>query len=220
MSARHVDTSSSTAGSFRRETSRPDGGLQTSSTLWPSERERLLRAAAEVFAEGGYSDVSVAGIVARARVPQMSFGMHFDSKADCMLTAHQEAFEQLRQALTTSCRSQPTWPDSLTAAITAAVDFAFEFPSKAYLLAFAWAADEPQLSDRGQFVHEYLLDLLRSSRQASDDGNNRPQPTERALVLGAIELVSVESRSGSIDRAHSLASELIQIFLSPSLGAA
>ncbi|WP_233243926.1 TetR/AcrR family transcriptional regulator [Paraconexibacter algicola] len=56
-----------------------------------SQRERLLRAMAEVVAEHGYAKTSVAQVLRRAGVSRESFYEQFANKEDCFLAAYDEA---------------------------------------------------------------------------------------------------------------------------------
>jgi AcrR family transcriptional regulator len=55
--------------------------------LAPSERERILRATAEICAERGYRATSVAAILERADCSEESFYRKFDGVEDCTAAA-------------------------------------------------------------------------------------------------------------------------------------
>src|SRR6201996_506406 len=52
-----------------------------------SQRERLLRGAVAAGAAKGYSAVTVADIVRRAKVSRAAFYVHFRSREDCFIAA-------------------------------------------------------------------------------------------------------------------------------------
>jgi AcrR family transcriptional regulator len=64
-----------------------------------SQRLRLVRAMAEVMAEKGYARTSVADILRRARVSRETFYELFDSKEDCFMSAFDEAYRGIGEAL-------------------------------------------------------------------------------------------------------------------------
>jgi len=62
------------------------------------QRQRLLAAAREVFAESGYAGASIDEIVARARVSRTSFYRFFANKEECMLAVFEQAIGALESA--------------------------------------------------------------------------------------------------------------------------
>ncbi len=73
-----------------------------------SQRLRLMRAMAEVMAEKGYARTSVADILRRARVSRETFYELFDSKQDCFMSAFEQAYAHILDAVTpTAERSRP-----------------------------------------------------------------------------------------------------------------
>jgi AcrR family transcriptional regulator len=60
-----------------------------------NQRERLIAAMAEVCAERGYAETSVAGVAKRAGVSSVTFYKQFAGKADCMLAAHRQLLGRL-----------------------------------------------------------------------------------------------------------------------------
>ena len=64
-----------------------------------SQRERLVRAMAEVIAEKGYARTSVADVLSVARVSRETFYEQFSSKEECFMGAFELAMERLGAAL-------------------------------------------------------------------------------------------------------------------------
>jgi AcrR family transcriptional regulator len=60
-----------------------------------NQRERLIAAMAEVCAERGYAEASVADVVKRAGVSTVTFYKQFADKQDCMLAAHRQLLGRL-----------------------------------------------------------------------------------------------------------------------------
>jgi len=68
-----------------------------------NQRERLIAAMAEVSAEKGYAETSVAEISKRAGVSTASFYRQFKDRRECMLASFEELFERLLEVLEGSC---------------------------------------------------------------------------------------------------------------------
>jgi AcrR family transcriptional regulator len=64
-----------------------------------NQRERLVAAIAEVCAERGYAETSVAGIAKRAGVSSVTFYRQFADRRDCMLAAHRQLLGRLLEEL-------------------------------------------------------------------------------------------------------------------------
>ena len=62
------------------------------------QRERLLEAAREIFAEKGFAAASIDEVVSRARVSRTSFYRFFANKEECMLAVFGEAVDRLAAA--------------------------------------------------------------------------------------------------------------------------
>jgi AcrR family transcriptional regulator len=67
-----------------------------------SQRLRLVRAMAEVMAEKGYARTTVADILRRARVSRETFYELFDSKQDCFMSAFEQAYTHILDAVSAS----------------------------------------------------------------------------------------------------------------------
>jgi AcrR family transcriptional regulator len=70
-----------------------------------NQRERLIAAMAEVCAERGYAESSVAEIAKRAGVSTASFYRQFKDRRECMLESFDELFGRLLEALEGACPS-------------------------------------------------------------------------------------------------------------------
>jgi AcrR family transcriptional regulator len=70
------------------------------------QRERLLGAARDVFAEEGYAAGSIDAIVARARVSRTSFYRFFAGKEECMLALLGEAMERLEASFASAATAE------------------------------------------------------------------------------------------------------------------
>jgi AcrR family transcriptional regulator len=77
------------------------------SAVREAQRQRLLAAAVAAVAESGYSSVTVADIVRRAKVSRAAFYAHFADKEDCFLAATRRGGGLMIDAVVTATRSVP-----------------------------------------------------------------------------------------------------------------
>ncbi len=71
-----------------------------------NQRERLIAAMAEVCAERGYAESSVAEVAKRAGVSTASFYRQFKDRRECMVASFEELFGRLLEALEGACPSE------------------------------------------------------------------------------------------------------------------
>jgi AcrR family transcriptional regulator len=149
-------------------------------------RERLLRAAADVFAERGYDGTRVADIAAAAGVSNGALYAHFSSKADLLVAAlrthGRHLLGQLFAAdpdrpvvdlLLTVGRSLPRCPDALIveALVAARRDEDVAGPMREYV------------GERGDWLAD-LVDLAQSRGEL--DGATSPQALAHFCLLLAM----------------------------------
>lgn len=192
----------------------------TRAAVEANQRTRLLTAATEVLAEAGYIALTVDQVIEGAGVSRATFYEQFADKHQCVLAAHEAAFDHLNDAIQGACAGQGTWVDGVAAGIGAALEFAAERPDEARLVIETYpAASDPLLAGQGLTTHERLAELLRPGReQAGDPGLGRPETTERAVIGAAISVVGSRLLSGEAESLPSLRSELVQLILTPYLG--
>ena len=183
------------------------------------QRDRLLDATVSAVADDGYADLTVRDLIDRAGVSRRTFYQLFDDKIECIMAAHERAFERLSGQIVDACGQQEGWADRVAAAIAAALAFAVESPREAHLVVIAChSASDPKLASRGHAAHEKLADLLRAGRKQAEVEQAPPEVTEQAVVGAAMAVVGGRLLEGDISALPQLAPELIQIILTPYLG--
>jgi AcrR family transcriptional regulator len=183
-----------------------------------NQRRRLLAAAALAVVEVGCGDLTVQAITSRAQISRVTFYQLFERKADCLLAAFDQALEDLLAALAGACSTQRRWPQSVIAAVGAAVDFAIASPAEAGLLSAG--AFEPELAPRARGASRALAKMLGDARPAPDGEGPLPAITEELLVGGAGSVIAAQLAAGDRAALAGLAPQLAQLLLAPYLGAA
>jgi AcrR family transcriptional regulator len=147
-----------------------------------NQRERLVAAMAEVCAERGYAEASVAGVAKRAGVSSVTFYKQFAGKQDCMLAAHRQLggrlFEEVDRA-----------DDPLSAMLAI---FAADSPS-AQLLTIEILAAGPE----GVARHDALVAAFAERLD-----------TDWVRAAGILALVGKHLAAGEAERLPELANEL------------
>ena len=87
-----------------------------------SRRQPILAAMIRVVGTKGYTETSVADVIAEAPTSRTTFYKHFQDKHDCFLAAYEMLVEQLFAEVAASCDEEVAWIDRMTDGLTAIVD--------------------------------------------------------------------------------------------------
>ena len=129
------------------------------------------------------------------------------------------AFARLRGAMDEACRAQSGWPRKVAAAIHAGLLFAKADPLAAQTLTNDALAHGVDGIARHERLIAYLREGLEPGRAERVTGEHLPDITEHAMASGVVMLVALRVGRGRQDELPSLASEAIQLVLTPYLGA-
>lgn len=182
------------------------------------QRQRLLMGAAQALSEHHYAALSVEHIHKQAGVSRTTFYEHFDNKRDCMLVAHEEAFDRLAAVLVRACAGQREWSAKVMVATGAAIDFAIQTPEQARLLVPEAIAVDSVLIERVIASTDFLVGLLRNGREQCPSAAVLPELTERALIGAVASMIGRRLLCGQVESLPALAPQLTHFLLIPYLG--
>lgn len=150
-------------------------------------RERIVRAALDQLADGGYASASVQAVAARAGVATGSVYRHFHSKADLFAEVFRRGSAREVEAFAAAIGADAPAAERVAAAAETFARRALAEPKRAYAL-IAEPVDPAVEAERLAFRHDYR-DILRG---VLDDGiaagEFAPHDTETtaAALVGAI----------------------------------
>jgi len=176
--------------------------------------ERLIAAMAEACAEKGYAEVAVADVVARANVSTATFYKRFDSKRDCLLSAHTEFLGRLLEEVDAACAGAEG-EEGIQAAIGTCLELLAADPPTARLLLVEILGLGPEGAERHAAMVGAFAERLRAARGPRQDQGS-PQG-DWAIVAGAAALVARSVMAGEGRKLPDLKDELTRI-LAPSPG--
>ena len=155
-------------------------------------RERILAAAARLFAERGFDHTSTALVAAEARVPQGLIFYHFKTKMELLLTVIREdqasLLDDLRPAL-----ARAIGPDDdvrqAVATLWRHLSAVLGEPSPIRKILIQELAAHPEIRQRAQELHEQMAAsvacyLARASRHPGEPGPEH-QAAARLLTIAA-----------------------------------
>ncbi len=159
---------------------------------------------AEVCAERGYADASVAGVSKRAGVSSATFYKQFADKQDCLLAAHGQLLGRLLEGVD-GAREGESGAEAKRATIhTLLVILAADAPS-ARLLTVEVLAAGPEGAKR----HDAMVEALAERLSGADSGGSHPLNAEWARTAGILALVGKLVVAGDADRLPELEDELV-----------
>jgi AcrR family transcriptional regulator len=183
-----------------------------------NQRQRLFDAVARVHRERGYSAMNVSDITDLAGVSRATFYKLPDGKPQCVVAAQWNVDESLRAEILQALAAAADWPDRMSAAIGAALEFAARAPERAFLLLSDSLFAEPDLAGPPLAFHSFLVGLLRSGRDQVSDPGSVPALTDQVQVGAFRSLVAARLLAGEEAELPAMKADLVQLMLLPYLG--
>lgn len=186
------------------------------------QRERILRAMAEVAAERGYAQASLSVVIARAGVSRRTFYRFFESREECFLSLIDLGLQRTVELVAGAFAREKCWQDGVRAALASLLVFLDSEP----MLARVWlveslAAGSWALERRERNVAA-LRALVISSWPASGEWSAPPLAAEGVMgsVLGVIHTHMVTGkRAPLIELMGPLMGLVVRPYLSPQAAA-
>lgn len=165
-------------------------------------RTRLLDGLAEALSERAFADITVADIVARARVSKRTFYEQFSSKEACLLTLGERLGDQILALVAATYRHDANWVDQLRNVTQAYLGSLASQPS----VMRALYIDLPTLGPQGLALRRGVYDrfaeflILQVERFRLEEPGKRPlTPQMAAAVVGGVnELIMRAIEDGRV----------------------
>jgi AcrR family transcriptional regulator len=158
-----------------------------------SQRDRLLDAMAQACAEHRYADVSVASIVAQARVSRSTFYEIFPDKEACFLAAYDAILGRFATEVIRACQDpELTWPEQIELGIEAALDFLAAEPAFARMCIVDMFSAGPSALERYLSAVRLLASFVDAGRDQIPGREDVPQSIATMTVSGAAVVIRAE----------------------------
>jgi AcrR family transcriptional regulator len=188
------------------------------------QRSRMLTAAAEAVEEVGYARLTVAQVIARARVSRKTFYDLFEDREDCFLAVFDQAVEQIGALVSEAYARESNWRDGMRAGVLAMLRFMDDEPGLARICVVEALGAGPRVLKRRTEVLAELKEVVDEGR--SSTGARVARATEEAPevtaegVIGAVFAV-LHSRllAHSREPLTALLGPLMSMIVLPYLGA-
>lgn len=181
------------------------------------QHARLMAAAVDAIWEKGYAQVTVADMIARARISRKTFYCLFADREECVTAAFEQALAETRILAREAYGGESGWREGIRAALCSLLTVMDERPALAWLcLVEAFGAGEVVMRLRAEVVAE----LAQAIDDARALGHSRrpPQLTAEGVVGGVFAVLHrrvIEQREEPL---VGLLGQLMSIIVLPYLG--
>ncbi len=182
------------------------------------QRTRLLTAAIDTVQEVGHAQISVAQIIARARVSRKTFYDVFADREDCILAAFEHILSHARLLAREAYSSQTGWQESLRAALARLLLFIKEEPGYARLcIVGTLSAGERILQRRAEVLNELAV-LIDEGRRHAKVTSEPTQVTAEGVIGGILAVLHARLLDDDGASVVELLGPLMSMIVLPYLG--
>jgi AcrR family transcriptional regulator len=188
------------------------------------QRSRMLTAAAEAVEEVGYARLTVAQVIARARVSRKTFYDLFEDREDCFLAVFDQAIDQLGTLVSDAYERESNWRDGVRAGLLAMLQFMDDEPGLARICVVeALGAGPRVLKHRTQVLAQLkkVIDQGRASAgarvaRATEDS---PDVTAEGVIGAVFAVLHTRLLARGREPFTALLGPLMSMIVLPYLGA-
>ena len=196
----------------------PKGGDRAQAEMLSgTQRERIMRAFAQLVAKRGYRPTTIEMIVRRAGVSRGTFYENFENREACLSAVVDSAWAEISRLMDEAAPGE-AWPDRIRAGLAALLDFVAENPDLARTCFVESMSGGPEVvADYEKSLGEFGAYFAEGRKHAAPD---RPLPEllEDAVVGGIVWTIHQRLLHGEADRVPELLPTITEFALVPYLG--
>jgi AcrR family transcriptional regulator len=182
------------------------------------QRSRMLAAVVDVVGEVGYGRMTVARIIARARVSRKTFYDLFADREACFLAVFDQALEQARELVAGAYGRDSGWLDGIRSGLARLLVLMEEEPAVARLcMVEALGAGERVLERRAEALEE-LVAVVDRGRHLTSVSRQPPQVTAEGVVGAVFAVLHSRLVEGMPEPLTDLLRPLMSMIVLPYLG--
>jgi AcrR family transcriptional regulator len=188
------------------------------------QRSRMLAAAVEAVEEVGYARLTVAQVIARARVSRKTFYDLFEDREDCFLAAFNQAVDQLSALVGDAYERESNWREGVRAGLLTMLRFMDDEPGLARICVVdALGAGPRVLKRRAQVLGRLkkVIDQGRTSPGAhvARATEESPDVTAEGVIGAVFAVVHARLLARGREPFVALLGPLMSMIVLPYLGA-
>lgn len=181
-------------------------------------RQGILDALIRTAAERGFEHTSIEEVTSRAGLSPESFYRHFDDLDQCMTAAYDAFVARLSSVSLAAVDQDADWPQQVSAALSAAMQFLFETARHARVFAVEAPRVGPAFLERQVTSSERLAHRLRDGRRHYPQTTGSCDALELILVSGLVDRIRSCLLSEEYSRLLECEPEFLEVLLMPYVG--
>jgi AcrR family transcriptional regulator len=184
------------------------------------QRDRLVAGVATAIAEHSYRNLTVQHVIAAAGVSRATFYKNFENGEEAVVAAYEAIFERFLGLVFRACNAATEWPFKVKSVVEATLDYAAAEPAQVGLLTLDPLSADVEMTQQVLASTEHLVALLSRGRALSEEAAALPELTEKSVVGALTAIVSSRIAGGEAEQLPQLAPQLVELALTPYVGAA
>ncbi|HEY7830697.1 MAG TPA: TetR/AcrR family transcriptional regulator [Solirubrobacteraceae bacterium] len=184
------------------------------------QRARMLNAMAEVAAQEGAQNASVARVVARSGVSRRTFYDLFEDREDCFLAAFEDALGRVAERVLPVFGGSGSWQMRVRGGLLAILAFIEEEPDLGRLLIVESLTAGPRAIERRAQLVAMLVDAVREGESETKRGYGQPALSAEGVVGAVLSVVHARLQRGEADSLIVLVNPLMGMIVLPYFGPA
>jgi AcrR family transcriptional regulator len=198
---------------------RPGPGGLPRGQVTEIQRSRMLTAAVQAVEEVGYTRMTVAQVIGRAKVSRKTFYDVFVDREDCFLAAFEEAIAQARALAVESYSLESGWREGMRAGLARLLMLMDEEPGLARLCVVEALSAGARVLDRRATVLDELAEVVDRGRSVGNATREPPEVTAEGVVGAVFAVLHTRLLEGGREPLSELLAPLMSMIVLPYLGA-
>jgi AcrR family transcriptional regulator len=179
----------------------------------------MLSAVVEGVEEVGYTRMTVAHVIGRARVSRKTFYDVFADREDCFLAAFEQPLAQARLLACEAYERESGWREGIRSALARLLVFVDEEPALARLCVVEALGAGGRVLERRSEVLDELAQVIDRGRLATSATRNPPEITAEGVVGAIFAVLHTRVLEGGKESLTDLLGPLMSMIVLPYLGA-
>jgi AcrR family transcriptional regulator len=199
---------------------RPGSSRLSRGRVTEIQRSRMLAAALATVEEVGYSRMTVAQVIGRAKVSRKTFYDVFADREDCFLAALEQSVAQVGRHVKEAYERESAWREGVRAGLGELLVFFDEEPALARLVLVEALGAGPRVLERRAEMLDGLANVVDQGRFATSAGREPPEVVAEGVVGAVFAVLHTRALGEDGDeRFACLLGSLMNIVVLPYLGA-
>jgi AcrR family transcriptional regulator/DNA-binding MarR family transcriptional regulator len=183
------------------------------------QRSRMLTAAVRAVEEVGYTRMTVAQVIGRAKVSRKTFYDVFIDREDCFLAAFDQSTAQVRGVVQAAYERETGWRDGIRSGLARLLMFLDDEPGLARLCVIEALGAGARVQEHRSRILEELAEVLDRGRTVTSVAREPPEVTAEGVVGAVFAVLHTRLLEHDKRPLTDLLGPLMSMIVLPYLGA-